>query len=50
MPSRPELEMREQPTDNVFGELLEWIGQIETLTDTIRRRIDKETTTESHNV
>lgn len=46
----PELEMREQAADNVFGELLNWIGQIETLTDTIRRRLDKETTTESNNV
>lgn len=37
------LDPEEENADNVFDELLDWINQIESLTHTIQRRIDRAT-------
>lgn len=41
MPTPRELQLQQKEADTIFGELLDWIGQIELLTDTIKRRIDR---------
>lgn len=38
-----QVETSQERADTVFDELLNWIGEIETLTQTIKRRIDRAT-------